>query len=554
MNKKILVTILGVYLSIFTAKSQPYSLIDFEGTSVPNYCTASDNNSLSITQLRRKYGNQSMLWEWDANDTLAFDNAPGMNDVVYKNNRRMVLFWIYNDNPLPNEKLTLRAGMKDSITNGKGYYQFDFYLNFKGWRSMIVVLKEDATWTGAGSIPSVDDDILNYMDVIAPSNGSGNLFFDFGLFYHPSFPNDTRTIDLQTPYLDVDPKERWQKPFYALQYTPKWPLPPYSQTLRNDVAAFTDRANFLVENNDGYNESAAIATLNALNITKNSSGILNGTTVFAAKKNRDSFEKNGISDFVKVESVLEDCYLYLAKEYLATRDTSFKEKYIQLCDYLNDQGWAYGSNMMSQHRITNADPGHTVSLYLMRNDLDTARWNREVNTVKWVSAYNELYNNDTIQLDADQLKGGFLRRIVILALLPQNTNLEVQKKARDIMYFKHSIEQALRVTRGHSAIQYGGTIVKPDYTTNHNDADYLDGNTSNTMNEITYYQYLLHDTSFDLDSVTKSTITNIVEKTFIKISSKHGIGPVLRGREANIDYNFRPLLKYHILPLAVMKA
>ena len=65
---------------VFPVPAQTYDLIDFEDAEIPSYVSATRSSSLSTTTVRRKYGNQSLLWNWKNQEKLIFEDAPGMDD------------------------------------------------------------------------------------------------------------------------------------------------------------------------------------------------------------------------------------------------------------------------------------------------------------------------------------------------------------------------------------------------------------------------------------------------------------------------------------------
>ena len=134
---------------------------------------ADEGSVVSLSTRRYKWGAQSLEWTWQNNGRLLFtDPTLGRSEVL--NGFRA---WVYNEEAL-NEVLTFGFGTEYELGANNPRYQFEFGLNFTGWRAMWINLQEDArnnSYTGPrnGRVTAFDIRAPNSGDCLSGSGGIG---------------------------------------------------------------------------------------------------------------------------------------------------------------------------------------------------------------------------------------------------------------------------------------------------------------------------------------------------------------------------------------------
>ncbi|MCY3870848.1 MAG: chondroitinase family protein, partial [Gemmatimonadetes bacterium] len=103
----------------------------FEETTLSAAYRADAGSEVSLSTRRYKWGAQSLKWTWQNNGRLVF------TDPVTQRNRALTGFraWVYNEEAL-DEVLTFGFGTESELSANNPRYQFEFGLNFTGWRAM----------------------------------------------------------------------------------------------------------------------------------------------------------------------------------------------------------------------------------------------------------------------------------------------------------------------------------------------------------------------------------------------------------------------------------
>ena len=116
-------------------------ILSFEEASTPDWVTA---DSSQLTSQRAIHGSQSLLWQWQNNQTLTIDHTfERLTDAqatsAYGSAATQVLsFWLYNPVAIDD---TLTVALSDS--NESEVTTFPVRLNFAGWRTVGISLNLD---------------------------------------------------------------------------------------------------------------------------------------------------------------------------------------------------------------------------------------------------------------------------------------------------------------------------------------------------------------------------------------------------------------------------
>ena len=132
--------------------------------------------------------------------------------------------WVYNDEAR-NQRLRIQFGRENVVD-----CEFDFNLNFKGWRSIAIAYDR-------GDMRGVPREDMTRMTINAPATGSGTFFFDM---LGTSVTMNPRTVgpNPQLPNIDQHPRLVSQYPHLLMEYSKFRPTYELEKLDKNDIADF----------------------------------------------------------------------------------------------------------------------------------------------------------------------------------------------------------------------------------------------------------------------------------------------------------------------------
>ena len=373
--------ILGM-VNVAMAQNTPWRY-DFEEMS--EIYRADAGSEVSLSARRYKAGQQSLKWTWQNNGRLVF------TDPATQSNRALDGFraWVYNEEAL-NEVLTFGFGTESELGANNPRYQFEFGLNFTGWRTMWISLQEDArnnSYTGAGN------GRVTAFDIRAPN--SGIVYLDLMELVERS--DRRRSADAQVPFVNANRADRTREYRWSRNRL-QGPLP--AEITEDERQAFETIARryeaWVLGDGvkDDQREPVRIR-LNELTaymrrghrnladyeIRREDDRIL-GKPLFAATSPYTPY----------FQSVFQNVLLRLVLDYRLNGNDEARDRVIDLFDYLHDQGWAAGSGVGAMHHEFLRIASYAHAVYLMRDILgDTERLERELASLRWYSMFGELY-------------------------------------------------------------------------------------------------------------------------------------------------------------------
>ncbi|MCT4589162.1 MAG: T9SS type A sorting domain-containing protein [Carboxylicivirga sp.] len=347
---RIVLNLLFVCISI-SISAQNY--LGLEG-SVPSYWSPKDQ--LSISSAHYKMGSQSVEWTWTPGSAISINNPAGMANACQTYKGGMIL-WIYNETP----KL---ADLKFEFRNGNGpvQYHFNYHLNFTGWRACWIRFDEDM-------LGVKQDKNLSKLTITAPDTESGGkLFFD-RMKFPSSRINDRVTPDAQLDFINPEMNyNHWSALWHWHNtYSYEMALPTVMTDEEKANAAIIRQR--ITDAVDGNAPSASRLTaiqneFNQINIQRNGDNISGAAFVI-----KDELQKaNGDMDFAKVELLMYD----MAKAWHHNKQSGFDQMFIDVLDWLYDQGLTIGSGLGTNHHYGYDFRGIPKAIWLMQDALKSA--------------------------------------------------------------------------------------------------------------------------------------------------------------------------------------
>lgn len=474
--KWIFIFVVGL-TSAAMAQDMPWRY-DFEDGSESYRADAGSEVSLSAR--RHKGGQQSLKWTWQNNGRLLFtDPAPGRNKALTG-----FRAWVYNEEAL-DEVLTFGFGTESELAANNPRYQFEFGLNFMGWRAMWINLREDArnrSYEGARS------GRVTAFEIRAPNSGA--VYLDLMELVERIHPR--RSPDAQVPFVNANRADRSREYRWSRNKLPG-PLPSQitdDERLALETIARRYEAWVLGDGVKNDQREPVRIRLNELEayirrgyrsladyeIRRKDDRIL-GKPLFAE-----------LSPYTPLfQSVFQGVLLRLVLDYRLNGNEEAKDRVIDVFDYLHDQGWADGSGVGAMHHEFLRIAGYAHAVYLMRDVLeDTGRLDRELASLKWFSMFGELYEDPQVPgANADFLRSVAMYRLLCILMMDDSP-----EKVANMRCYIAWLNNALSIAPGWL------DTIKPDFVGFHHRGIYASGYAPNAFHVASVLVYLLHDTPF----------------------------------------------------------
>ncbi len=451
---------------------------DFEERSGSYRADASSEVSLSAR--RYKGGQHSLKWSWQNNGRLLFtDPAPGRNKALTG-----FRAWVYNEVAL-DEVLTFGFGTESELEANNPRYQFEFGLNFTGWRAMWIHLRDDAR---NRSYEGTRSGRVTAFEIRTPNSGA--VYLDLVELVERIHPR--RSPDAQVPFVNVNRADRSREYRWSLNTLPG-PLP--AQITDDERQAFETIARRYEAwvLGDGVKDDQREPVKIRLNELE--AYIRRGYRSLADYEIRREGDRIlGKPLFAELspyeplfQSVFQGVLLRLVLDYRLNGNEEARDRTLDVFDYLHDQGWADGSGVGAMHHEFLRVAGYAHAVYLMRDVLQSKGiLARELATLKWFSMFGELYEDpQVLGANADFIRSVAMYRLLCI-LMMDNT----PEKVANMRCYIAWLNNALDIAPGWL------DTIKPDYTGFHHRGIYASGYAPNAFHVASVLVYLLHDTPF----------------------------------------------------------
>lgn len=301
-------------------------------------------STLSIVDAPYKDGNASLQWQWSAPTSLLVDQ-----NITLRNFRDGVIFWVYNEVPT---QQNLVGEFRDA--NQQVRYHFSFGLNFKGWR----ICRIGSRYMLGNK--AVSANLKLYLKTPVNVN-QGRLFID--RFSYSSDVSYQNAPDAQQPNNN---EARYVNHWNSLW---KWESELTHDIVLKQNLTPAERAQLQQIDSNLQARYALPGTTTAIN---------NAKTLFANANIRKVGQFwVGMPMVVKPDKTANDfsfaelgTMMYgLAVDALFNNNQLSEQQFIQLWDFVIDQGFAYGSSMGNQHHYGYDTRQIFIATYLMKDKL-----------------------------------------------------------------------------------------------------------------------------------------------------------------------------------------
>ena len=199
----------------------------------------------------------------------------------------------------------------------------------------------------------------------------------------------------------------------------------------------------------------------------------------------------------------------------------------KLLDFVKDQGFTDGSGLGSLDHEMNLDgAGFMHSLFLLSESLSRSTLMDLINTAKWFTDFGEIYQTPTFEFQgttADRMITLMLYRLIIVLVMPTDTDDAIKEKIRDMDALIRWQNNALSINKG-----LGG-LIKPDYLVYHHKSFYGSAYGPPALQNAALVQYLLGGTVFALSSTSENHIKGGLEALRL-MAVKYSTPPSVSGR------------------------
>ena len=441
---------------------------------------ADASSEVSLSARRYKGGQHSLKWSWQNNGRLLFtDPASGRNKALTG-----FRAWVYNEVAL-DEVLTFRFGTESELAANNPRYQFEFGLNFTGWRAMWIHLRDDAR---NRSYEGTRSGQATAFEIRAPNSGA--VYLDLVELVERIHPR--RSPDAQVPFVNANRADRSREYRWSQNRLPG-PLPAeitdderqafdkiarrYEVWVLGDEVKDDEREPVRIRLNEleayirrGYRSLADYE------IRREGDRIL-GKPLFA--------ELSPYTPYF--QSVFQGVLLRLVLDYRLNSNEEARDRVLDVFDYLHDQGWANGSGVGAMHHEFLRVAGYAHAVYLMRDVLQSrGLLARELATLKWFSMFGELYEDPQVPgANADFIRSVAMYRLLCILMMDDTPD-----KVANMRCYIAWLNNALSIAPGWL------DTIKPDYTGFHHRGIYASGYAPNAFHVASVLVYLLYDTPF----------------------------------------------------------
>ncbi|MBP1963410.1 chondroitinase family polysaccharide lyase [Paenibacillus aceris] len=418
------------------------NIFSFENEIPPQF--SCDNCSqLSISDEYCKYGTHSLQWEYTIDSYLKVNHP-----ILYRpfqegsisQARDSFVVWIYNSEPLL-DVLTFQFGRSDEVD-----CQFEFHLNFRGWRTAWVAYERDMQGE-----PHPD---MNILIIRAPKTiGTGNLYIN-QLMLNTSIDPRFHTRDKQVPFVNLEADNKanahWLSLYVFEELERRRSVPEvvspeqlWAHAVINERFEKLFLKGRLVTHEDMIRIKGIFSTFEITRKGDRISGRPIDLPFFDHFPQSDKERLKERANSIQL-SDYTDFMLEIAVNYRSTGISSWKQDlqvmFIDLLDHMDDQGWTYGSSQGTVHHFGYNFRHYYPAVFLMRDELEQAgRLQRTQKTMYWFSGagrihtpFHEIEGNIDI---FNTTLHGILASLLILHDTP--------KKVRELSSFREWLSHSL---------------------------------------------------------------------------------------------------------------
>lgn len=401
------------------------SILSFED-SIPKQWVTALPSTLDTSTAHYKHGEQSLQWNYKENAALVLTkniNFIAFNPEAIDKSIPTFCVWVYNENP-KKEKIKFQF-----LTDKKVNCEFEFGINFKGWRAAWVAFERDMEGKPEAS--------MNKMKILAPASSSGTLFFDHIMLCTPA---DSRwnTPDYQVPFVNAKTKNHWLTLYKSSFNKPSEKLEALNSEYIEGIKKISKKYCKEILKKQEVNEkliSQLKANYKQYEIKREGKQISGKVMWFCRFAEIYKPYNSNFNSLFRSQGKTLSTYTQLmyeiASAYNQTDNTLFKGElesmFFDLSDHLIDQAWAEGSASGTLHHLGYSMRSYYSAYLLMREPLiRTKRANQVQKAMEWYSGLKEIFapiHEKGMSIDAFNTSVmGRLASILMLEDSPEKVN------------------------------------------------------------------------------------------------------------------------------------
>ncbi|MCU4174040.1 chondroitinase family polysaccharide lyase [Carboxylicivirga sp. N1Y90] len=425
----VLLAVLSIYSFCNSLRGQEFqheTLWSFENLNQKQW-TVSKGHKIATSDLHYKHGAHSMQWAWKKAGGITLNHAVGFKPFDPNREDKSIpsfAVWVYNEKPV-DDHITFVFG-----TNEVDNCQFDFGLNFKGWRAAWVSYERD--------MQGEPKSTMNRLCIESPQSvQKGQLFIDH-MFLCQNIDSRHHTPDNQVPFVNAGTKSHWLIQQKTSLASPDIALPDALQ--KTDKKAFKQinerfQSDILKKQNVSDKTVASLQKQFERYGIKRKGDHIIGLPIWFGRNAELYFPHithkeaktfyNATHQNVKAYF---DFMMKVARAHASSLDINQKQAleniFIDLFDHMLDQGFAAGSGLGTIHHYGYNWRNYYRALFLMRDVLENNdRLEVATEGLQWFAALGEVFHQpevDGMDIDAFNTQVmGRLASILIMADSPK---------------------------------------------------------------------------------------------------------------------------------------
>ena len=472
---------------------------------------ADAGSQLSLSTRHYKWGQQSLAWSWENGGRLLFtDPAPWRNKALIG-----FRAWVYSEQALEDATLTFGFGTESELATNNPRYQFEFGLNFTGWRAMWIDLRKHAVNT---SYTGPRNGQVTAFEIYAPT--SGTVYLDLMELVDRK-ELSLASADAQVPFFREKNREyRW-----SLNTVPKSIPPVITDEERRAFQTIAERYEAWVFGNRVKEDQRQPVQIRLNALTTYIRGGHRNLATYEIRREGDRIlgkplfaSQSAYKPYF--ETFFQGVLLRLVLDYRLNDNMEMKDQVLDVFDYLHDQGWAAGSGIGSLHHEFLRIASYAHAVYLMRKDLrDTERLERELATLKWHSMFGEVYEETWDPgTNADFLRSVSMYRLLCILMMD-----DTPEKVAMMRCYIAWLNNALAIAPGWL------DTIKPDFVGFHHRGIYAHAYAPHGFHVASVLVYLLHDTPFAVDEDKRDNLRHALLTSRV-MANTYDISTAINGR------------------------
>lgn len=365
-----------------------------------------------------------MMWTWDSpKGYLQIENLP--KDIVSKNERSGFSFWVYN-------KIARKDSLKVVLAQDKdNYYTFNFGLDFTGWRTAWVMFHRDMQVKGKPNE-------INTVKILPPKSvAKGTLFLQDVRIIKEMDPRSPMQ-DTQTPFVNKGVEKsanaHWSALYHFSQFSNKeYDYKMLSPKMEVDLDTIARRVEKIIipqsSSFKGKPLSQLIEDYKYWDISNND-GVYSGREIFTMNDreiiSKDKLPKKKIKDYTRL--MLQIALTYRCSDNIKEK-LQLKDMFLTMLNYMNDQGWAYGSGLGALHHLGYNFKDFYSSCFLMRKEIrDAGYLPRTESAMYWFSGLGRaLQKKQDLPHSNIDVFNTLLQGMLITVLMTDNKLIEASR-------------------------------------------------------------------------------------------------------------------------------